>query len=218
MKEPKKMPTTMKKVHDRNDSRFGANSSPIGPQVLTILIGVIAWCFTYLANTLPDAPLVEVAQVNTEFGDKTHIEIMVSNLSHKIKIRDLKLGLSSRGKNRGKFSNPSLEANAPAAEGEGGRSYTRTNDETVMFEFSDIHPGQQFVLRATYTGSVMPELRLLSAKDPVFLQEPGAKTWLVKWIVPLLFYGVIMGSLAIAAYFLVRRSALTSANNTNHRK
>lgn len=217
MKKPKKMPTTMKKVHDRNDSRFGTNISPIGPQALTILIGVIAWCLTYLANTLPDAPLVEVAQVNTESGDKTDIEIKVSNLSHKLKIRDLQLGLSSRGNNRGKFFNHSLEASAPAAEGEHGRSYTRTNDETVMFEFSDIHPGQQFVLRATYTGSVMPELRLHSAKDPVYLLEPGAITWLVKWIVPVL-YGVIMGSLALAlaAYFLVRRSAL--ANNTNHQK
>lgn len=217
MKKPKKVPMTMKKVHDRNDSRFGTNISPIGPKVLTILIGVVAWCLTYLANTLPDAPLVEVAQVNTESGDKTHIEIKVSNLSHKLKIRGLILGLPSRGKNRGKFSNPSLEASAPAAEGEGGRSYTKTNDETVMFEFSDIHPGQQFVLRATYTGSVMPELRLLSAEDPIYLLKPGAITWLVKWIVPVL-YGVIMGSLALAAYFLVRRSALTSANNTNHRK
>lgn len=210
----RKSSTGIKVGSGKNGWRPNSNGSPLhSTQVLMVLVGVITWCITYLANTLPDAPLVELAQSYTKSGDERLIKIKISNLSRTIKISDLKLGLSSREKGRGKYSNHSLFAIAPAAEGDDSRSYTQTNDETVMFVIGGIHPGQQFVLLATYTGIDLPEVRLVSASQPVYLLNSGLVTKLVKWIVPAL---LILA--AVVIFYFIYSMVFPSISSTNHRK
>ena len=205
--------TSTKMDGGKGEWRFNFNDSPTNTQILMVLVGVITWCITYLANTLPDAPLIELAQSYQESGNDRLIKIQVSNLSRGIRVSDLKLGLSSRGKSRGKYSNHSLIALAPAAEGDRSRSYTLSDDETVMFEIGDIHPGQKFVLVTTYTGTDTPEVRLVTASQPVYMLNSGLITALVKWIVP----SLLVIALIVISYFiysLVR----PSVSSAFHRK
>lgn len=213
MKKTKKISTSMNLSSGKAIRLSQRNDSPTISKILMVLVGVLTWCMTYLANTLPDSPLVELTQSYKKSGENTQIKIKISNLSRGIRISDLKLGLSSPEKSHGKFSNYFLFALAPAAQGERSRAYTLTDEETVMFEIGDIHPGQHFVLTTTYTGIDRPEARLVSANQPVYMLNSGLITALVKWIVPAL---LVIAFIVICyfLYSLVRHLA----NDVNHRK
>lgn len=151
--------------------------------VFTVLAAIMTWCLTYLVNTLPDSPLVELSQTYIRSSDGIQVIASITNLSRAKRLRNLTFGMSSRGKQSGKYSHHALVASAPAAEGNLSRSYTVGNDGAVMFQIGEIHPGQHFAFSARYSGTDLPEIRLVTSEEPVYLLKKGLITCLVRYII-----------------------------------
>ncbi len=139
-----------------------------------------------MLESLVASPLVEY-EVQWESTDKNkRIGVSIENLSRTTRIKRLVVGFASRDIQPGQFSNASMKAVAPAAEGVESAVKIVSEGEEVQFEIMDLQPRRRFQLEALYSGTDNPELRLLGSQDAVYLYKGGILTKLAKFSIEII--------------------------------
>ena len=167
--------------------------------ILTVLLSVLGWSAVYLVESITNLPTVEYDIKITKESDSKNIKVTLYNLSKKIKLTNLKFGLSTRVINPGTFGNEKVIDTPPAFSN--FTSKVSGDNAGTYFTIPQLFPMSEISMQAKYTGKDIPEFRLISSKESVLLVESSIGTFITKHIftfISLVVAFVLVGLIYIA--------------------
>ena len=172
------------------------------PYLITILVAIVGWSITHVADRVLNAPVVEYSTKIDIATDPRTVRVTILNLSNKafLNLRFELQGKTVKACNIPmSFEPPAWASDLPPDEGTDG----------VSFVVSQLQPNWKVTMCGVYTDGKEP---LFVLKDggqgqPIELRQPDFATWILKHEAELMSVLAAIGFLGIVAWILFGREA-----------
>lgn len=151
---------------------------PLGerlPYLVTLLFAAVGWGVTHTVDRVLKSPIVEYqTQVSTTPAGKV-FHVRLRNLSQDRVYKNVRLVMLLPVTKQGVFESAGVDPKPPAWEGAAG---PLVKDYSVQFHLPALYPSWEFELKAKFTGSEVPVLRMSEADPALRLAGPSLETFL----------------------------------------
>lgn len=171
---------------------------PLGerlPYVVTLLFAAIGWGVTHTVDRVLKSPIVEYRTQTRSVDAHQVYTVRLRNLSREAVYENVNFVFLLSSSRDGVFVDADIVAVPPAWEGD---KPPLRQKHSVQFPIPALYPAWEFELRARYTGSQVPVLRMEKSKTPFRLSPPSLETFLYDNEIP-----VIAASIGIWAALLL---------------
>jgi hypothetical protein len=166
------------------------------PYVVTVVIGILAWLFTHISDSLLNTPMIEYSRSISSRNTDKFIAIVITNVTRTITFNSLTIRVTTP--EASKVTRMQIIPIEPAYEGD---VQPTIKDHLAEFAFGKIHPGFSYNIRVSYEGSSEPNIRFI-ADDTIYFTKGNIQTFIVRHQVGLLMFLFIIWIVVLLSVYV----------------
>jgi hypothetical protein len=167
------------------------------PYLFTVLVGIIAWLITHVADRLAASPIVAYTVSSYRIASGLNADYKIENISNDKLIENIDFILVSMPGDS--IIDCKYELLAPL-KSQPTEDYLDKSSQYTKFHLSGFQPHCALMLHSYLSGNEPLPLRF-SSKSPALLEESGIDTFILKHEIGLLTILVIVGTLLLVFYY-----------------